>query len=229
MALVRAADILAQRLRAAGCRHAFGMPGGEVLTLVDALTKAGIRFTLAAHENAAGFMAKAVWQRTGTPGIVVATIGPGVLNAVTCVADALQDSVPLIVLSGCFEADEALTYTHQVVAHEKVFASITKACFRLSPQGAHVIADKALSIALEPRLGPVLIEAPIQSTNAQVPEEPSPSWQGYRRVPATPAVPVGKDFALACQWLEEVRPVAPLRGYALDTLYHHSQSQGDYP
>jgi acetolactate synthase-1/2/3 large subunit len=55
---LRAADILAQRLYAAGCRHAFGMPGGEVLTLIDALEKAGITFILAKHENAAGFMHK---------------------------------------------------------------------------------------------------------------------------------------------------------------------------
>ena len=74
----RAVDILARRLHEAGCRHAFGMPGGEVLTLVDALEAAGIRFTLARHENAAGFMAEGVYHRDGAPGILVATIGPGV-------------------------------------------------------------------------------------------------------------------------------------------------------
>ena len=57
---LRAADVLARRLYEAGCRTAFGMPGGEVLTLIDALEKAGIRFILARHENAAGFMAEGV-------------------------------------------------------------------------------------------------------------------------------------------------------------------------
>ncbi|MBY0612786.1 MAG: thiamine pyrophosphate-binding protein, partial [Beijerinckiaceae bacterium] len=55
------ADIIATRLFAAGCRHAFGIPGGEVLALIDALDRAGIAFHLAKHENAAGFMAEGVW------------------------------------------------------------------------------------------------------------------------------------------------------------------------
>ena len=59
----RAADVLAARLYNAGCRFAFGMPGGEVLTLVDALERAGIRFVLCKHENAAAFMAEGAWHR----------------------------------------------------------------------------------------------------------------------------------------------------------------------
>ena len=61
----RAADIIAQRLFEAGCRYAFGIPGGEVLTLVDALRKAGISFVLAKHENSAGFMAEGTMHVTG--------------------------------------------------------------------------------------------------------------------------------------------------------------------
>ena len=55
---VTGADLLAAQLAAAGATHAFGIPGGEVLALVDALGRAGIRFELARHENAAGFMAE---------------------------------------------------------------------------------------------------------------------------------------------------------------------------
>lgn len=107
----RTADVLAKRLYEEGCRYAFGMPGGEVLTLVDALEKAGIRFVLAKHENAAAFMAEGTWHRTGAPGILVATVGPGALNGVNAVANAHQDRVPLIVLAGCVDADEAQTST----------------------------------------------------------------------------------------------------------------------
>lgn len=76
---MRAANIVARRLHAAGCRYAFGMPGGEVLTLIDALEPAGIRFVLVRHENSGGFMAEAACHRTGAPGILVATLGPGAL------------------------------------------------------------------------------------------------------------------------------------------------------
>ncbi|MEL7230811.1 MAG: thiamine pyrophosphate-binding protein, partial [Pseudomonadota bacterium] len=88
------ADIIAAKLAQAGCRHAFGIPGGEVLALMGALDEAGIAFHLTKHENAAGFMAEGVWhaepapengKRSRAPGILLATIGPGVANAVNVV------------------------------------------------------------------------------------------------------------------------------------------------
>ena len=95
-----AADIIARRLYDAGCRTAFGIPGGEVLTLIDGLNRAGIDFILCKHENAGGFMAEGTHHVTGAPAVLVATIGPGVANAVNVVANAEQDRVPLIFLTG---------------------------------------------------------------------------------------------------------------------------------
>ena len=91
---LRAADLLARRFYQAGCRYAFGMPGGEVLTVVDALEKAGVQFILCKHENSAGFMAEGAHHMTGAPGILVATVGPGAVNGVNVVANAYQDRVP---------------------------------------------------------------------------------------------------------------------------------------
>ncbi|WP_120499610.1 thiamine pyrophosphate-binding protein [Roseovarius sp. EL26] len=197
----RAADLLAERLYQAGCRHAFGMPGGEVLTLIDALEQAGITFTLVKHENAAGFMAEAVWQRTGAPGIVIATIGPGAMNAVNAVANAMQERVPLIMLSGCVDADEAQQYTHQVMDHSAVFASITKATFTLSAASAGLITDKALSIALEGRPGPVFIDVPISVADAKASNSAT-----SRRAPVSVTAPAqGADLELARSWLAAAR------------------------
>lgn len=180
----RAADVLAARLYDAGCRLAFGMPGGEVLTLVDALERAGIRFVLCKHENAAAFMAEGAWHRTGAPGILVATVGPGALNGVNAVANAHQDRVPLIVLAGCVDADEAQTYTHQVLDQTQVFRPITKATFTMDAGAAHVIADKAVGIALEGRPGPVHIDVPISVADTPIaPEVPA------RRSFAAPLIP----------------------------------------
>jgi acetolactate synthase-1/2/3 large subunit len=72
------ADHIARRIRDTGARHAFGIPGGEVLALMDALDRAGIAFHLVKHETAGGFMADAVAQLARTPGVLVGTIGPGV-------------------------------------------------------------------------------------------------------------------------------------------------------
>jgi acetolactate synthase-1/2/3 large subunit len=207
----RAADLLARRLHEAGCRHAFGMPGGEVLTLVDALEKAGIRFVLAKHENAAGFMAEGVHHRAGAPAILVATLGPGALNGVNVVANALQDRVPMIVLTGCVDEDEALTYTHQVLDHQQVFRPITKATFRLTAQGADTVADRAVSLAIAPRPGPVHVDVPIGVADTRLPA-PAPR---RNRAPA-PVAPQGADLAQARGWLAEAE--RPLAVIGLDVL-----------
>lgn len=199
---LRAADILAQRLYAAGCRHAFGMPGGEVLTLIDALEKAGITFVLAKHENAAGFMAEGVHHMDGAPAILVATVGPGAMNGVNVIANAEQDRVPLIVLTGCVDAAEAQTYTHQVLDHRAVFSPITKATFTLEANAAGVIAEKAIGIATEGRAGPVHIDVPISVADAA-----GTDMTGHR-AKASAVAPVGPDLETARSWLAEAeRPV----------------------
>ncbi|MEQ6250161.1 thiamine pyrophosphate-binding protein [Sulfitobacter sp. HNIBRBA3233] len=197
---IRASDALAIRLYDAGCRYAFGMPGGEVLTLVDALEAAGIRFILCKHENAAGFMAEAAWHQTGAPGILVATLGPGILNGVNAIANAEQDRVPLIVLSGCVDDHEAQTYTHQVLDQQAVLRPITKASFRFTAGAAHVIADKAVAIAREGRPGPVHIDVPITVADTAV-----RAIQPARRADSGPTAPAGDALRSARDWLGDAR------------------------
>ncbi|MBO9398708.1 thiamine pyrophosphate-binding protein [Shimia sp. R9_2] len=188
---MRAADVIAKRLYEQGCRWAFGMPGGEVLTLLDALDKAGIEFVLCRHENAAGFMAEATYHRTGAPGILLTTVGPGALNGVNVVENAREDRVPMIVLTGCVDPDTAQVYTHQVLDQTKVFESVTKASFTLNAKAAHVIIDKAIGIATEGRPGPVHIDVPISVANA--PSE----GEGVMRRPALSVAPAGPELDAA--------------------------------
>ncbi len=159
--MTTAAEILARGLYDAGCRHAFGIPGGEVLTVMHALADAGIEFHLARHENAAGFMAEGVYHMTGAPGILLATLGPGVANAVNVVANAHQDRVPLIFLTGCVDAADAAGYTHQVFDHGAVLGPVTKAALTLAEDEVESQVAKALAIATEGRPGPVHIDIPI--------------------------------------------------------------------
>jgi acetolactate synthase-1/2/3 large subunit len=147
------------------------MPGGEVLTLVDALEKAGIAFVLCHHETAAGFIAEGAHHMDGAPAILVATVGPGAMNAVNFVANADQDRVPVIVLTGCIDPDEAETYNHQLLDQRAVYAPIVKAGFTLTPGAAAVQADKAVRIATGAaggRAGPVHIDVPISVADAMV-------------------------------------------------------------
>jgi len=209
---MRSADVLATRLYAAGCRYAFGMPGGEVLTIVDALEAAGIRFILIKHENAAGFMAEGVYHRTGAPGILVATLGPGVANAVNVIANADQDRVPLIFLTGCVDDDEAHTYTHQVFDHRAILEPITRATFTLSANSADIIADKAVNLAIAARPGPVHIDVPIS-----VADKPVKTTGEILRAPQSATAPApGRDLDKARQWLAQAKK--PIMVIGVDVL-----------
>ncbi|MEM8663762.1 MAG: thiamine pyrophosphate-binding protein, partial [Pseudomonadota bacterium] len=183
-AAVRGADVIAQKLAAAGCTHAFGIPGGEVLTIIDALAQAGIAFHLTKHENFAGFLAEGVWHATGAPGILVATIGPGVANAVNVIANAEQDRVPLVVITGCMDGADADTYTHQLFDHQAVLSPITKASYRLNAGSIDAVMDKALTVMASGQPGPVHLDLPIKVAEAAAaPASPLPARSG----PSVPA------------------------------------------
>ncbi|MCG8405671.1 MAG: hypothetical protein MI923_10780, partial [Phycisphaerales bacterium] len=133
-----------------GCRFAFGIPGGEVLALMGALDEAGIKFVLTKHENAAGFMAEGVWhaqsaEKIAAPGILLATIGPGVANAINVVANAMQDRVPLIFLTGCVDGAEAETYTHQVFDHQALVRPVVKGSFRACSGAIGPVMENAIA------------------------------------------------------------------------------------
>lgn len=170
---VTGADLVAGRLAAAGATHAFGIPGGEVLALVDALERAGIRFLLARHENAAGFMAEGLWHTTGALPVLVATLGPGVANAINVVANAQQDRVPLIFITGCVDHALAESYTHQVFDHQAVLRPLVKATFRAAPCTEDLVVEKAIAAALRGRPGPVHIDLPISVAEARSPRRSS--------------------------------------------------------
>lgn len=158
---MRAADVLARRLVHAGIRHAFGVPGGEVLVLIDALGTAGIEFVTARHEMGAGLMAQGAGAATGVPGLLIATVGPGVANAVNAVANAALDRIPLIVVSGVVEQTRPRGYTHQVLDQLALLSPVVKASYVATPQSIARVADEALAVACAHPRGPVHIELPM--------------------------------------------------------------------
>jgi len=199
------AELIAAKLAAAGARMAYGIPGGEVLAIVDALDRAGVRFVLTKHETAAGFFAEGGWHATGAPGILVATLGPGLANAVNAIANAHQDRVPLIVLTGCVDAADAETYTHQVFDHQALLAPIVKASFRATRGSLDRMLDKALTALWDGQPGPIHIDVPIGVAEGDTDETAGP-------VPAHPAPSVpapGADLDTARGWLAgSHRPLA---------------------
>ncbi|MDX2307206.1 MAG: thiamine pyrophosphate-binding protein [Hyphomicrobium sp.] len=154
---MRIADVLAQTLKSHGVRHVFGMPGGEVLTLLDGFRNFGLEFVLARHETAAAIMAAGAATATGAPGVVLTTLGPGLTNAINGIVDANQERVPLIVIAA--EVDHGLRhrYTHQIFDQATLLRSVVKATFEIEPEGAGAVMARALRLAMTPPMGPVYV------------------------------------------------------------------------
>lgn len=181
------ADIIGTVLKQAGATHAFGIPGGEVLALMQGLDAAGLRFVLVKHENAGGFMAEGLWHMTGALPVLLATLGPGVANAVNVVANAMQDRVPLIFLTGCVDAAEAKTYTHQVFDHQALLRPVVKGSFRLEAGSVGAVMAEAIALARSGQPGPVHVDVPIGVAEGLATELPLP--------PAPPVPPQSPDAA----------------------------------
>jgi acetolactate synthase-1/2/3 large subunit len=159
---------LASRLREAGVRHVFGIPGGEVLAVLDACDQAGLAFHLVKHETSGGFIAEAVAQLTGTPGVLIGTLGPGVTNLVTAVADAYLDRTPMVVVTACADAGIDASYTHQLLDQSGLLKAVTKGSFTLSPTGAAPLIDRAIGLVTEGIPGPVHLNLPTRIATADV-------------------------------------------------------------
>lgn len=212
--MTNAADIIAQRLYAAGCRHAFGIPGGEVLTMMNALKDAGLAFHLVKHENNGGFMAEGTHHADGAPGVLLATVGPGVVNAINTITNAWQDQVPLIFLTGCVDAGDAQRFTHQVFDHTSVLAPITKASFTVPDGAVDVVIDKAITIATSGRPGPVHLDLPIGLAKQEI---TAPAMAPAAR-PAPVAPAAGPELEAARQALAQAE--RPLMIAGVDILHH---------
>lgn len=171
---MRVADLAAQTLANYGARLAFGIPGGEVLTLIDGLNAAGVRFVLTRNENAAAMMAAGACTMAGGPGVLVTTLGPGLASAVNGIADASQEHVPLVVLAGVVDHAVRGRYTHQVIDHRALLRPLVKGCFEIEPEGTAAVVARAIALAMSAPMGPVLIELAPGTAQREAPAGENP-------------------------------------------------------
>ena len=109
------AAAVARVLADQGIDKAFGLPGGEVLVLIDELRKAGIDFVLMRHEANAGIAAAVYGKLKRQPGVVIATLGPGAANLMLPIASAYLDQEPLLAITAQIPDDFPLNHTHQLL------------------------------------------------------------------------------------------------------------------
>ena len=128
---VGGADVLVQRLIDHGVEHVFGMPGSHSTAIYDALKRSGkIATVLVRNEQAGAFMADGFARVAARPGVVCTTAGPGATNALTGVAEAWADSVPLLLIAGQVNAgdlDRECGNYHEIDL-EAIFRPVTKWC-----------------------------------------------------------------------------------------------------
>jgi acetolactate synthase I/II/III large subunit len=156
------AKILIECLVRQGVEFVFGYPGGAVLPIYDELFADNrIRHILVRHEAGAAHAAEGYARSTGKPGVVLVTSGPGATNAVTGIADAFMDSIPLVILTGQVATPLIGTDAFQ----EADTIGITRHCTKHNylvkdPAKLQATIDEAFRIATSGRPGPVLIDIP---------------------------------------------------------------------
>jgi acetolactate synthase-1/2/3 large subunit len=140
------ADVLVELLAARGVSHVFGMPGSHSTSIYDALGRHGsVRTVLARNEQAAAFMADGYARVTGFPGVVCTTAGPGATNALSGIAEAWADSIPVLLIAGQVNAqdlDQECGNYHEIDL-EAIFRPATKWCgtVRRQDQVAPMVAQ----------------------------------------------------------------------------------------
>ncbi|HEY4908850.1 MAG TPA: thiamine pyrophosphate-binding protein, partial [Methylomirabilota bacterium] len=112
---MKASDLIVQCLENEGVRYVFGLPGEEILDILDSLLGSPITFIPTRHEQGAAFMADAYGRLTGRAGVCLSTLGPGATNLATGVADANLDRAPLVAISGQAGRDRVHKESHQHV------------------------------------------------------------------------------------------------------------------
>ena len=161
------ADMLIRALQDEGVDHVFGYPGGAVLHIYDAVFRQDrIQHVLVRHEQAATHMADGYARSTGRPGVVLVTSGPGATNAITGIATAYMDSIPMVVISGQVQTHLIGTDSFQETDMVGVSRPIVKHSFlvRTAEEIPETI-KKAFYIATTGRPGPVVVDIPKDLTD----------------------------------------------------------------
>jgi acetolactate synthase-1/2/3 large subunit len=152
---------LIKSLEMEGVEVMFGLPGGAILPVYDPIIDSPIRHILVRHEQGAGHMAEGYAHATGRPGVAMVTSGPGATNIVTPLADAMMDSIPMVVITGqvptpaigtdAFQECDTIGITRSVTKHNELVTSA---------QDIPRVIREAFHIATTGRPGPVLVDIP---------------------------------------------------------------------
>ncbi|MDO8479050.1 MAG: acetolactate synthase large subunit [Candidatus Rokubacteria bacterium] len=186
---MKASDLIVRCLENEGVRYVFGLPGEEIMDILDSLLDSSITFIPTRHEQGAAFMADAYGRLTGRAGVCLSTLGPGATNLATGVADANLDRAPLVAITGQAGRDRVHKESHQYVDIVEHFRPLTKWNTRV--ETAAVIPEvirKAFKLAESEKPGACHIEVPEDVADEAAEGTPLSTERTRRPSPDRPAL-----------------------------------------
>ncbi|HEV8560063.1 MAG TPA: thiamine pyrophosphate-binding protein [Actinophytocola sp.] len=181
MTMTSAAEALVAQLSSYGVDYVFGVCGHTNIAFLDALGRSDIRFVMARHEQAAAHAADGYARMTGKPGVLLVHVGPGLMNAVTGVATAAFDSVPLVTIAGDIPSYFYGRHPHQEVNlhadadQAAIFQPFVKRAWRVQrAEDLLRFTERAFWTATSGRPGAVLLNVPMDIFSRQIPVSEHP-------------------------------------------------------
>ncbi len=202
-------EALVEGLAARGVEVVFGIPGVHTVELYRGLAGGRVRHVTPRHEQGAGFMADGYARVSGKPGVAFVITGPGLTNALTAMAQAKADSVPMLVISGVnrrASLGKGLGLLHELPDQARMVAALCPTERIEDPAEVGPALDRAFARLTLGRPGPVHIEVPTDVMPLPCSELAAPA------VPVTVALPPESTLATALARLETARRVVILAG-----------------
>ena len=224
---MKASDLVVQCLENEGVRYVFGLPGEEVLDILDSFLDSRITFIPTRHEQGAAFMADAYGRLTGRAGVCLSTLGPGATNLATGVADANLDRAPLVAITGQAGRDRVHKESHQRVDIVEHFRPLTKWNTRL--ETASVIPEvirKAFKLAESEKPGACHIEVPEDVAGEATDGVPLSTERARRPSPDRRALETAARLIEAASFPLIFAGNGVIRGRASDELRKFARAHG---
>jgi acetolactate synthase-1/2/3 large subunit len=137
----------------AGIKRVFGLPGGEVVVLMEELRQVGVDFVLMRHEANAGIAAAVYGKLHRQPGVVLVTLGPGAANLMLPISSSYLDQEPLLAISAQIPDDFPIDYTHQRLPLHEVYGPVTKYVAKVTADNVADVVPRALAACMDRPFG----------------------------------------------------------------------------
>jgi len=224
---MKAADLIVQCLENEEVRYVFGLPGEEILDILDSFLDSRITFIPTRHEQGAAFMADAYGRLTGRAGVCLATLGPGATNLATGVADANLDRAPLVAITGQAGRDRVHKESHQRVDIVEHFRPLTKWNTRVETAGViPEVIRKAFKLAESEKPGACHIEVPEDVAREATDGAPLSTERARRPSPDRQALETAARLIDAASFPLIFAGNGVIRGRASDELRKFARAHG---